>query len=102
MEKRDGGGVRAGAAGDEPYPAGRRCRRCFLYEMDGQETAYRSVTRLRRAMPEKEKADDAEYARRLAVCRDCGDLDHATCMQCGCYAEVRALKRTACCPVRRW
>ena len=82
--------------------AEQRCRRCFLYEMDGQETYYQSVVRLRQAMPAAEKADDAEYDRRLSVCRECSYLDNATCMQCGCYAEVRALKRAARCPVKRW
>lgn len=79
-----------------------RCRRCFLYEMDGRETYYQSVVRLRRAMPAAEKADDAEYERRLSVCRQCPHLDNATCVQCGCYAEVRALKKSARCPVKRW
>ena len=79
-----------------------RCRRCFLYEMDGQEPYYQSVIRLRQAMPAKEKADDAEYNWRLSVCRECPDLDNATCMQCGCYAEVRALRKDARCPRGRW
>ncbi len=83
-------------------PALRRCRRCFLYEMDGKETYYQSVVRLRQAMPAAERADDVEYDRRLSVCRECPHLDNATCMQCGCYAEVRALKRAARCPMKRW
>ncbi len=88
--------------GEARIAALRRCRRCFLYEMDGQETYYQSIVRLRQAMPASEKADDAEYARRLSVCRECPYLDNATCMQCGCYAEVRALKRAARCPAKRW
>ncbi len=80
----------------------RYCRRCLLSEMAGQETLYQSVQRLRAAMPERERASDAEYEARLAVCRECPSLDHASCMQCGCYAEVRALKRAVHCPVKKW
>ncbi len=86
----------------QPGGQQRYCRRCLLSEMTGQETIYQSIQRLRAAMPEKERASDEEYAARLAVCRECRFLDHATCMQCGCYAEVRALKRSVRCPAKKW
>ncbi len=78
------------------------CRRCLLRDMEEQESLYQSVLRLRRAMTEKERAVEGEYKRRLDICRECAFLDRAVCMQCGCYAEVRALKRGARCPVGRW
>ena len=78
------------------------CRRCLLSNMDDKEDYYQSVLRLRRAMPEKERTADEEYGKRLEICRECGALDHAVCMQCGCYAEVRALKRRNRCPDGKW
>ena len=61
------------------------CRRCLL-----------------RDFAEEDRAEDAEYERRLAVCRECSFLFEATCLACGCYAEFRALPKHARCPKKRW
>ena len=42
--------------------------------------------------------DEAAYARRLAACRTCEHLHNALCAKCGCYVEVRCIKRALTCP----
>lgn len=50
------------------------------------------------SLPEEQKAPDAEYALRLAVCQTCDALRDGTCSLCGCYVEARAAKRGQRCP----
>jgi hypothetical protein len=52
--------------------------------------------------PEEIKTPPAEYENRLAVCRDCGELMGATCLECGCYMKMRAAKRVMGCPDGKW
>jgi hypothetical protein len=43
--------------------------------------------------------DDAEYQRRLAICRSCEQLVYgATCRHCGCLVPVRAKLADQPCP----
>jgi hypothetical protein len=49
-------------------------------------------------LPDGERADAAEYARRLALCTACANLNRGTCAMCGCYVEIRAAKRAMRCP----
>ena len=41
---------------------------------------------------------DAAYAARLACCKACDALNAGTCMQCGCYVEMRAARLDMHCP----
>lgn len=81
----------------------RICKRCLLAEA-GETDLLRTLGELKAAMPEEDKADAAEYERRLALCRDCDELIGGTCMKCGCYAEFRALKKRMHCPheLKKW
>ena len=47
---------------------------------------------------------EAEYRRRLALCKGCGELANGICAQCGCFVELRAAKRQNRCPAfpPRW
>ena len=43
--------------------------------------------------------DDAEYERRLAICRSCDSLHYGTtCRHCGCLVQVRAKLADQNCP----
>ena len=53
-------------------------------------------------LPPDERATDAEYRARLAVCAECAELQNGICAQCGCFAELRAAKSAAYCPLRNW
>ncbi len=79
------------------------CRRCLLEEL-GQADLIRSLEELKSVMPEEDKTDDVEYARRLDICRKCDELNDGTCGKCGCYVEFRALKKMMYCPHedRKW
>ena len=50
------------------------------------------------------RTPDALYETRLACCRDCEALQNGTCMQCGCYVEMRAARSDMHCPLTepRW
>ena len=71
--------------------ASNQCRRCLLQEMT-DENDYRA------ALPAKKRTPDAEYAARLACCKACDALNAGTCMQCGCYVEMRAARLDMPCP----
>ena len=70
---------------------------------DGASLARLLAERIAR-IPEEERADDAETARRLSRCRGCDSLRDGTCALCGCYVELRAAKRRMRCPALpdRW
>ena len=55
-------------------------------------------------MPRRLRTPDALYETRLACCRDCEALQNGTCMQCGCYVEMRAARSDMHCPLTepRW
>ncbi len=78
----------------------KRCRRCLLREMTDENNYYESVKRYRAALPANKRTPDEEYERRVAACKSCGALDNGTCMQCGCYVEMRAARADMHCPLR--
>ncbi|MBN1777539.1 MAG: hypothetical protein JW811_05395 [Clostridiales bacterium] len=82
----------------------RECRRCpDENTQDGMRLREILGERIR-LLPEDEKASGAEYAQRLSLCESCDQLNSGTCMQCGCYVELRAAKRRMHCahPKPKW
>jgi len=73
------------------------CRRCLLEDMQDEQDFYAIIQDRIRLMANDERADIAEYRRRLTLCRACDQLYRGTCGQCGCYVEIRAAKRTMRC-----
>lgn len=55
-------------------------------------------------LPAEDKASDAEYERRLGICRECENLADGMCRLCGCYVEMRAAIALRDCPAieNRW
>lgn len=84
--------------------SGTKCRRCLLRDLTDENDYHASVTRYRASLPAKKRTPDAEYEQRLAVCQGCQNLDSGTCMQCGCYVEMRAARSDMHCPLgqQRW
>ncbi len=78
------------------------CKRCLLNEIAGKEDVYAHVLKTRALLSKAELVSDAEYDERLSVCRDCDRLLDATCLKCGCYVEIRALKVDVHCPMKKW
>lgn len=89
------------AAGQPPKT---RCRRCLLAEIAGSEDIVAAVGRARELIPKSDLCPDELYRKRLSVCRECDHLDSATCLRCGCYVEIRALRLGAKCPAgkKKW
>ena len=77
------------------------CRRCLLAQTD-PAGLYQAVLRRIEQLPPDERATDAEYRARLAVCAECAELQNGICAQCGCFAELRAAKTAMYCPLRNW
>lgn len=79
-----------------------RCRRCLLRELAEGQALYESVRAYRAELSEDVRTTDTQFEARLDQCRACRHLQNATCMQCGCYVEIRAAKRDIHCPMGNW
>ena len=78
-----------------------RCRKCLLKEAFPEDYEKYVASLLRRIAPQ-DRTDDETYQTRLAVCRQCDQLNNGTCMGCGCLVELRAAYKRETCPFRRW
>lgn len=76
----------------------KRCRRCLLREMTDENRYYESVKFYRETIPVKKRTPDDLYETRLQACRACRSLESGTCMECGCYVEMRAARADMHCP----
>ena len=72
------------------------CRRCLLSEST-EEGLYRTVMEYVHSLPDERKVSLNEYERRLAICKGCDYLVNGMCSLCGCYVEVRAVKKDMYC-----
>lgn len=73
------------------------CRKCLLEEYD-PDGALLTVREIIAALPQEQRADEAEYRRRLDICSACDQLNGGMCGMCGCYVELRAAKKKQSCP----
>ena len=80
------------------------CKRCLLEETEDELALSRLIRSRVALLDERAKVSDAEYSRRLVLCESCDQLRNGTCMQCGCYVELRAAKRALRCahPQPKW
>lgn len=76
------------------------CKKCFIGVQAEQYT--QMIEKCRAAVPVKDRAGEALYARRIACCEECEFFHAATCRACGCYVELRALKENSRCPKKKW
>ena len=72
--------------------------RCLAAEMPEGEALSALIRERISGIPDEEKTGSAEYARRLEQCRSCGNLNRGTCALCGCYVEIRAVRKRMGCP----
>lgn len=73
------------------------CRKCLLSD-EADRAAYATIFDYIASLDPERKVDDATYRRRLDACRACEHLHNALCVKCGCYVEVRCVKRGLICP----
>ena len=77
------------------------CRLCLLRDIDPKEYEAK-IKRVIDLMDKSEKASEVVYEQRLEVCRTCSYLKDAFCGACGCYVELRCVKKDARCPYEHW
>ena len=74
------------------------CKRCGLKTVLSEEEIKKMVDDVRK-MNGIRLVNDAEYNRRLEICRDCEKLEYgSTCAFCGCVVQVRAMLNDGRCP----
>lgn len=73
------------------------CRKCFI-EALGNADLTREISDYIASLPEEIKTGERDYRSRLAVCENCDSLADGICRYCGCFVEVRAVKRGLGCP----
>jgi len=78
------------------------CRRCLLSESQQGEAFYRSIMEYIDAIPQGDKTPQAEYNRRLEICKACDQLTNGMCALCGCFVEARAAKINQRCVKYDW
>lgn len=49
-------------------------------------------------MPDDQRAERAVYDKRLRICKGCAHLINGTCLKCGCFVEMRAMRAWQRCP----
>lgn len=76
------------------------CKKCLI-GLDA-ENYLQLIEKNRAAVPTRERTDDELYAQRIHLCEDCRYLRGATCTACGCYVELRAIRKASHCPYRWW
>ncbi len=76
------------------------CKKCLIGQEAGDYLAL--IEKNRAATPARIKTPDEEYARRIGICEACEKLSGPTCLACGCYVELRALRKDSHCPYRNW
>lgn len=68
------------------------CKRCLIDELDFDEV-YEDIKRYIKEFPADKRVSEEEYSQRLAICRKCDELENGICRKCGCFVELRALKK---------
>ncbi len=75
------------------------CRKCLLGDLD-EDDFIRAMKERIAEYPADKRTEESEYRRRLEICRGCEHLGNGMCALCGCYVELRAIKRQSFCPGR--
>ncbi len=79
----------------------RICRQCDILSKLPEDVASYAI-KLYELMPKNERASDKLMEKRIGVCRDCSRREKSTCLECGCYIEIRAMKQESYCPQKKW
>ena len=60
------------------------------------------VDKLYNLLPEGERSSEDLIRERIRVCDECDKNTAGTCLACGCYCAVRAMKKDSACPKKKW
>ena len=64
----------------------------------GEKELLEKIEQYKNSIPYEEQAEEETYQHRLAECRQCRWLNQGVCGKCGCFVEVRALRKQSICP----
>lgn len=78
----------------------RICKKCLIGQQAADYLAL--IAKNKAATPEKYRVAEEEFDRRVAICEGCEKLSGPTCLACGCFVELRALKKDSHCPKKKW
>ena len=78
----------------------RICKQCLLRDLAVEDQ--KDLQKYLAVIKPQDRASEALYEERLAVCRACEKLSEATCEACGCYVEIRAYVAANRCPKKKW
>lgn len=76
------------------------CKKCFIGVK--AEEYEQMIDKCKAAIPARDRTGDEQYAARIAICEECEHFYAATCRACGCYVELRAMKKGTRCPKKKW
>lgn len=76
------------------------CKKCLIGVEAEKYTEM--IAKCIAAVPVKQRVSDERYAARICVCESCEYFSAATCRACGCYVELRAVKKSVSCPYKKW
>ena len=79
------------------------CKRCLLSEID-KDKYFENIYEYISLIPHEQKCSEELYRERLDLCKGCDSLVNGMCSECGCFVEVRAVRKISRCPSaeRRW
>lgn len=78
----------------------RICKKCLTMQQAGEYLAL--IEKNIAATPEKYRVTEENYKERIRLCEDCEKLTGPTCMACGCYVQLRAIRKDSHCPYKKW
>ncbi|MCR5627818.1 MAG: DUF6171 family protein [Lachnospiraceae bacterium] len=79
----------------------RICRQCDILSKLPEDVASYAI-KLFELLPMAERAEEELMQKRLSVCKECNRREQSTCLECGCYIEMRAMKKNDKCPKKKW
>lgn len=78
----------------------RICKKCLIGQQVEDYIAL--IEKNKAATPEKYRVSQEEYDRRVGICEGCEKLSGPTCLGCGCFVELRAIRKDSHCPYKKW
>ncbi len=74
-----------------------KCKKCLLEELD-KDVYIENLINYIENYPADKKADSKIYEKRLELCKGCDNLSDGMCSLCGCFVQLRAVKKNMYCP----
>ena len=78
----------------------RICKKCLIGQQ--AEDYLKLIAHNKAATPLKYRAAEDVYDQRITICEACEKLSGPTCLACGCFVELRAIRKESRCPYKKW